>query len=120
MRNDEQAKLIDTEGLEAFTVGQAKNLQIQASGGTPPYTWSTPQGALPLATTLSAGGVISGIPQQAVASITVPITVTDSSSQKFQTRELSFRRGGKPGLVRAAKSRPGQPQVTLGRLRFLS
>lgn len=72
---------IDSEGLEGFTVGQAKHFQLQASGGTLPYTWTTPQGALPLGTTLSADGVISGTPQQA-ASIKVPITVTDSSQPK--------------------------------------
>ena len=73
---------IDTEGLETFTVGQEKHLQLQASGGTPPYKWSTPQSSLPPETTLSTGGLISGLPRIAAASITVPITVTDSSQPR--------------------------------------
>jgi len=82
---------IDSESLEGFTVGQAKNFKLQASGGTPPYTWSTPPNALPSATTLSAQGVISGIPQQAVTGVTVPITVTDSSQAKASnTRDFNI------------------------------
>ena len=35
-------------------------LAMQASGGTPPYTWSA--SGLPLGVTLSPGGVLSGVP----------------------------------------------------------
>lgn len=72
---------IDTEGLEGFTVGQPKHLQLQASGGTLPYSWSLSQGALPPGTTLSTDGVISGTPR-AAGSFTVSIMVTDSAQPK--------------------------------------
>ncbi len=72
---------IDTEGLAGFTVGQAKHLQLQASGGKLPYTWSTTQGTLPPGTTLNSNGLISGTPQ-AAGSFTVSIMVTDSAQPK--------------------------------------
>ncbi|HKP35650.1 MAG TPA: putative Ig domain-containing protein [Pyrinomonadaceae bacterium] len=81
---------IDTEGLGGFTVGKAKYLQVQASGGTRPYTFSTPPDAWPAGITLSASGVISGTPQQAVESVTVPIRVTDSAQpQGSNTRAFN-------------------------------
>ena len=79
---------IDSEGLEDFTVGQAKNFTLQASGGKLPYTWSA--AGLPPATTLSAAGVISGTPQKAVTGLTVSIKVTDSSqTPATNTRDFS-------------------------------
>ena len=77
---------IDTEGLEGFTVGQPKHLQLQAGGGKLPYTWSTAEGALPPGTTLSSEGVISGTPQ-AAGSFTVSIVVTDSAQPNASTTQ---------------------------------
>ena len=35
-------------------------IAMQASGGTPPYTWTA--SGLPLGTTMSAAGILSGVP----------------------------------------------------------
>src|SRR6185503_6064438 len=82
---------IDSEGLEGFTVGQAKQLKMQASGGTLPYKWTNPQNPLPAETTISADGVISGIPRTA-GSFTVSIMVTDSSQPRVSnTRDFDIQ-----------------------------
>jgi hypothetical protein len=51
--------------------------QLQASGGTPPYTFSAPPGSLPKNLTLSASGLLSGTPTTPGCS-TFTATVTDS------------------------------------------
>lgn len=53
-------------------------VNITASGGVAPYTFSVTAGALPPGLTLSPAGVISGTPTQS-GSFTVTITATDSS-----------------------------------------
>jgi hypothetical protein len=46
------------------TAGNPYSFQFNASGGTPPYTWSLPtnSAALPPGLNLSANGVVSGVP----------------------------------------------------------
>jgi hypothetical protein len=54
------------------------SLQLQASGGVGPYTWTVAAGStLPSALTLSSGGLLSGIPASG-GTTTFNITVTDS------------------------------------------
>jgi uncharacterized protein (TIGR03437 family) len=43
-------------------IGSPYSLTFAASGGTPPYTWSLAQGALPPGLTLNSAGAISGTP----------------------------------------------------------
>jgi Putative Ig domain len=64
--------------LAAATVGAAVSRQIVASGGTPPYTFSSAD-ALPPGLVLSADGTISGIPDTA-GSYRFTIRATDSSA----------------------------------------
>jgi putative Ig domain-containing protein len=53
-----------TSPLPEAIVGQAYNVALQASGGSPPYIWTIPPGLghLPDGISLSSGGVLSGTP----------------------------------------------------------
>ncbi len=55
------------------------NTQLEACGGTTPYTWDDPKAGLPAGLTLSSSGLISGTPKSA-GTTTVEIRVTDSKS----------------------------------------
>jgi surface antigen len=57
---------ITTTSLSAATVNQPYSVTLNATGGTPPYTWSALPGTLPAPLALgSATGVIAGIPTSA-------------------------------------------------------
>lgn len=62
---------------------------LAASGGTAPYTWSIASGQLPAALTLSASGVISGVPT-AAGQASFVVKVSDSSSPNPQTATQSL------------------------------
>jgi hypothetical protein len=66
-----------TSPLAGATQGVAYNVQMAASGGTPPYIWSITAGSLPAGLTLSSGGVISGTPTT-IGTSTPTIKVADS------------------------------------------
>ena len=51
-----------TESLPRFTVGKAYNFDLQAVGGTPPYSYEVTEGALPQGVVLESYGNISGTP----------------------------------------------------------
>jgi subtilisin family serine protease len=70
-------------GNQTGTVGTATSLQLKASGGAPPYTWSAT--GLPPGLTLAAPtGLISGTPTTAGA-YTVTATATDTASKSAST-----------------------------------
>ena len=71
-----------TESLPSFTVGQQSSFQLQATGGTAPYTFKITTGALPPSLTLSTGGTISGVVKRAVADTTIFVAVTDAKGIK--------------------------------------
>jgi phosphoesterase family protein/putative Ig domain-containing protein/carboxypeptidase family protein/Ig-like domain-containing protein len=71
---------IATTSLQNGTVGQAYSAQLNATGGTSPYTWSISSGSLPPGLSLSPAGVISGTPTTAGSS-TFTIVASDASSQ---------------------------------------
>lgn len=71
-----------TESLPAFTVGQQSSFTLQATGGTPPYTFKITSGALPANLTLSTGGTISGVVRRAVADTTIFVALTDARRTK--------------------------------------
>ena len=60
---------IATTSLPDATVGQPYSFQLQATGGTAPYTWNKylpkGRGALPPRLSISKGGLISGTPKKA-------------------------------------------------------
>lgn len=67
--------MVTTTSLPSGVVGVKYNQTLQATGGTPPYTWSVSSGSLPGGLTLSTTGVISGIPTTMGASnFTVQVT----------------------------------------------
>jgi len=80
---------ITTTSLPAGSAGIAYHAGIDASGGTPPYTWSLMTGSLPSSLTLQpSSGVISGTPT-VQGSATFTAAVQDSSPTK-QTQSQSL------------------------------
>ena len=73
------ALVVPSQSLPTGEVGVAYTATLRASGGTPPYRWSIKSGALAAGLSLSAEGIISGIP---TATSTAPVTfeLQDSSS----------------------------------------
>lgn len=63
-------------------------VQLQAAGGTPPYTWSY-TGTLPTGLSLSSSGLISGTPTQSGA-FTINVSVADSATHHAGPVPLSL------------------------------
>ena len=89
---------ITTTGLAAGKNGSSYSASLNASGGTPGYTWSIASGSLPAGLTLSSAGVISGTPTGSGIS-TFTVGVQDSGSPA-QTAS-----GGESITVSAAPSK---------------
>lgn len=62
------------------TAGALYNYQLNAAGGTPPYTWSLIGGALPSGLTLNAQGLISGTAAKSAKTATFQVQVADAAS----------------------------------------
>jgi acid phosphatase len=69
---------ITTSALPRDQVQVSYSATLQATGGTPPYTWSVLSGQLPTGLSLSPGGTISGTPTLA-GSFALSIGVNDSA-----------------------------------------
>ncbi|HEX4222203.1 MAG TPA: putative Ig domain-containing protein, partial [Pseudonocardiaceae bacterium] len=67
---------VNNPGNRTGTVGTAVSLQLSASGGTAPYTWTA--SGLPAGLSISSGGLISGTPTTAATS-SVTVTAKDST-----------------------------------------
>jgi hypothetical protein len=82
-----------TESIPDFTVGVFQEFALQASGGTPPYSFEIAQGTLPQGLNFDADGTISGIPETPGTS-TVAFKLTDSAGDHLtQTMEVRVAAG---------------------------
>jgi hypothetical protein len=90
---------ITTASLNNAIVGVACAYQLQASGGTTPYTWTIANGSQPLpsALALSTGGLISGVPAASGTNNFI-VRLTDHNSLSV-TRSLSLITSPKPVLA---------------------
>ncbi|WP_020524865.1 S8 family peptidase [Catelliglobosispora koreensis] len=74
---------VTNPGNQSTVINTAASLQMQASGGTTPYSWSAT--GLPAGLSISSSsGLISGTPTAAGTS-NVTVTVTDASNQSGST-----------------------------------
>jgi len=83
---------ITTTSLPNAQISAVYAEQLQASGGTAPYTWLILSGSLPAGVTLSASGVLAGVPTVAGSSVFV-VEVKDASSTTAQL-QISNQSGG--------------------------
>lgn len=91
---------ITTTALPAGSAGVSYLAGIDASGGTPPYTWSVTAGSLPAGLTMQpSSGVISGTPTTQ-GSATFTVAAQDSSPTKqTQSAPLTVAIGAPGPLV---------------------
>ena len=82
--------------LPPATQGDGYLVDLAASGGTAPYTWSLLTGPVPLGLVLSSWGTISGVPGTA-GSATIMLRVTDASgSSSTAAVELTIQSAPPP------------------------
>lgn len=72
--------LVQPEEIPASEVGVPVRVQLGATGGTPPYTWTLSAGTLPTGVALTAAGTIAGRPT-AAGTFPFTATVADSGGQ---------------------------------------
>ncbi|MFL6130419.1 MAG: S8 family peptidase [Mycobacteriales bacterium] len=75
--------VVSNPGSRTGTVGVATSLQMSASGGTPPYTWSA-TGLPPGLSINSSSGLISGTPTTA-GTYSVTVTARDTGARTGST-----------------------------------
>ncbi len=99
---------ITTTALPEATEGESYAYQLQAEGGTPPYTWTVRSGTLPDGLVLSSGGEITGTPV-AVGVYNFEIAATDTNGLGDLTSLGMIVASGSPGWAGCA-SRASVPQ----------
>jgi hypothetical protein len=71
---------VTTTRLPSCHIGKAYSATLAATGGTPPYSWSTPDAAdFPPGITLSPTGTISGTDATQTGRFKFTVTATDAS-----------------------------------------
>jgi hypothetical protein len=73
---------VSNPGARSSTVGTATSLQLSASGGTAPYTWTAT--GLPTGLSISSSGLISGTPS-AAGTFSVTATAKDAAGATGST-----------------------------------
>jgi len=90
------------------SVGTGAGVQLAASGGTAPYTWTLSSGSLPAGVTLGSTGLLSGV-ATASGSFSPVIQVCDSASNcTSKTFSLAI------ASITAVTVTPASPSVTSG------
>lgn len=89
---------ISSTGLAAAQMSAAYSATLNATGGTPGYSWSITAGGLPAGMTLSNAGVISGTPSSAGTSA-FTVAVKDSGSPQQMTSLQESLTVAAPGLA---------------------
>jgi hypothetical protein len=94
-------------------LGTAYSLQLQAVGGTAPYTWTLDSGSLPPGLGISPSGLITGTPT-ALGSFTFRVKAVDSGTVvESDTQDLTIVVTNQPSFLVAQTSAPaatvGQP-----------
>jgi hypothetical protein len=79
--------VITTTAIPSATDGVLYSFQLEASGGTAPYTWTVTGGSLPVGLTLSPTGVLSGTANSYPETYDFTATVNDSGSPPQTTSE---------------------------------
>ena len=106
---------VTNPGSQNGTVGNATSLQLSASGGTSPYTWTAT--GLPAGLTISSSGLISGTPTTA-ASYSVTATAKDSTgatgTASFSWTIASSGGGGGSNAVQNGDFESGNHYWSLG------
>ena len=97
---------ITTTTIPAASAGIAYSVQLQATGGVPPYKWTISTGTLPAGLTLSTGGLISGIPGSAGTS-NFTAQVTDSSGAVSGGGMITCVQGCSPAVLTNWNGGPG-------------
>ena len=91
MSENKSPLTIITEGVPAYTVGETYEAVIEASGGTPPYSFELTDGTLPAELILSSDGTISGTAEASAGDVTIFVKVTDADdehlTQAFDVQE---------------------------------
>jgi hypothetical protein len=85
---------ITTSSLLDGTLDTPYNAKVAATGGTPPYTWSMPAGALPVGVTFnSSTGAISGTPASTGTAYFTVMVADSSLTPETQAQALSITVG---------------------------
>jgi len=86
--NAAEAPTISTVSLPAGALNTAYSQTLAATGGTTPYSWSVSAGTLPAGLSLSATGVLDGMPTaEGISSFTVRVAGANSASS---TKDFSM------------------------------
>jgi hypothetical protein len=80
---------ITNVALPNVVYGASYVVQMAATGGTTPYTWSVASGSFPSGISMSSSGRISGSSTAAAGSYTVTLRCSDTSSQST-TKQFTF------------------------------
>jgi Putative Ig domain/Cohesin domain len=71
---------VTSSSLPAWTINKPYSQTLNATGGTPPYSWTIASGTLPAGLSLSSGGIISGTSTIAGGPTLVTFKVTDAAT----------------------------------------
>ena len=108
---------VTTSSLTGGTVSQSYNAQLNAAGGSSPYTWTIASGELPSGLYLSNSGAISGTPDTAGTSSFTAVVKdsTGNTAQKGLSISISNETQGKATLYGVPWNGDGLSNTPIGR-----